>query len=187
MRKILGYFVNGLLFIVPIAVTVYALYLVFNWVDGLLHIPLPGVGFVATILLVTAVGYLLPGFFGRSVLNLIDSAFKHIPLIKLVYTSIKDLTGAFTGDKKMFDRPVLVSLLPESNAKVLGFITRDDLAELGLDLKDHVAVYMPQSYNFSGNLIIVHKDQITPINKNGPEVMKFIVSAGISGSHANNK
>ncbi|MFA5793660.1 MAG: DUF502 domain-containing protein [Candidatus Brocadiia bacterium] len=198
MKKMLGYFIKGLLFIVPIAATVYVLYLVFNWVDGLLHIPLPGVGFVATILLVTAVGYLLSGIFAGSILNLIDRAFKHIPLIKLIYTSIKDLTGAFTGEKKMFDRPVLVSLSSESSVRVLGFITRDDLAELGLsasrptgqaglDLKDHVAVYVPQAYNFAGNLIIVCKDQVTPINKNGPEVMKFIVSAGISGSSADAK
>lgn len=192
MKKLLGYFIKGLLFIVPIAATIYVFYLVFDWVDGLLHIPLPGVGFVATILLITAVGYLLSGILGRGVLNLVDSALKNIPFIKLVYTSLKDLTGAFAGEKKIFDRPVLVTFLPQSDvhpvrdgvsngAKIIGFITRDDLTGLGANLKDYVAVYVPQAYNFAGNLIIVHKDQVTPINKPGPEVMALIVSAGISG------
>lgn len=197
MKKLLGYFIKGLLFITPIAVTIYVFYMVFDWVDGLLHIPLPGVGFVTTIILVTAVGYLLSGIFGRGVLNLLDSALKNIPFIKLVYTSLKDLTGAFAGEKKIFDRPVMVALaplsaglpagLPESNIKILGFITRDDLTGLDANLKDNVAVYVPQAYNFAGNLIIVHKDQVTPINKPGPEVMALIVSAGISGNPSDNK
>jgi uncharacterized membrane protein len=70
------------------------------------------------------------------------------PIIKLLYTSAKDLMGVFVGEKKFFDKPVLVSLLPDSETKVIGFITREDLNSLGLS--GSVAVYMPQAYNFAG-------------------------------------
>ena len=147
---------------------------------------------------------------------MLDNLVNRIPLIKLIYSSLKDLMKAFVGEKKMFDRPVLVKLYDSSEAMVIGFITRDDLSMLGINpvrkeqtvgaglapalnigqpqglplhqksgasngVKDSVAVYLPQSYNFAGNLIIVPRHQVTPIDKDGPEVMAFIVSAGLSG------
>ncbi|MBI4713363.1 MAG: DUF502 domain-containing protein [Planctomycetes bacterium] len=179
MKRLLSYFIQGLLFLAPIAATLWIVYIILNWIDGLLHIPIPGVGFVATLVIITFVGFLVSRIFSKGLLHLVDSAFSRVPFIKLVYSSVKDLIGAFTGKKKIFDRPVLVALLPQSNVRVLCFITRDDLSSLGL--AGDVAVYVPQAYNFAGNLIIVPKNQVTPIDKPGSEVMAFIVSAGISG------
>ncbi|MBI5779733.1 MAG: DUF502 domain-containing protein [Planctomycetes bacterium] len=179
MKKLFGYFVKGLLVSAPLAATVYVVYLVFNWVDGWLRIPYPGVGFVATIILITLTGYLASGLFFKGLMKMLDAQVSRIPLIKLIYSSLKDLMKAFVGEKKMFDRPVLVKLYDTSEAMVIGFITRDDLSMLGI--KDSVAVYLPQSYNFAGNLIIVPRRNVTPLDKNGPEVMAFIVSAGLSG------
>jgi uncharacterized membrane protein len=189
MKKLFGYFIRGLLVSAPLAATVYVVYIVFNWVDGWLRIPYPGVGFVATIILITLVGFLASGLFFRGLMKMLDAQVSRIPLIKLIYSSLKDLMKAFIGEKKMFDRPVLVKLYDSSEAMVIGFITRDDLSMLGLPtapagqagIKDSVAVYLPQSYNFAGNLIIVPRHQVQPIDKNGPEVMAFIVSAGLSG------
>ena len=96
----------------------------------------------------------------------------------MIYTSIKDLIGAFVGEKKGFNKPVLVTLLPGSNIQVIGFVTQENLDNLGLI--DKVAVYLPQSYNFAGNLIVAPKEQVIPINAERGSVMAFIVSGGIT-------
>lgn len=179
MKKLIGYFIKGLLVVIPLAVTIYVVYLVFTKIDGLLHIPIPGVGFIATIILITFVGLLASSILTRGLVNMFDNLFNRIPLIKLIYSSLKDLMKAFVGEKKMFDKPVLVTLSDSSNTRVIGFITRDNLDSLGI--ADSVAVYLPQTYNFAGNLIIVPRHQVTPIDKDGPEVMAFIISAGLSG------
>jgi uncharacterized membrane protein len=100
-------------------------------------------------------------------------------LVKLIYTSIKDLVSAFMGDKKSFNQPVAVTLLPGGNVKALGFITRDGLH--ALDLPHHVAVYIPQSYNFAGYLAVVPRDQIETLDVSSAELMTFIISGGVSG------
>jgi uncharacterized membrane protein len=178
MKRLMSYFFKGLLILVPLVVTLYVVYLVFNTIDNLLHIPIPGVGFVATILFIFLVGFLTPNIFAKGLLILIDNTLGRLPIIKILYNSLKDLIGAFVGDKKIFDKPVLATLSTDSSVKVLGFITKEDMSFLGI--KDHVAVYLPQSYNFAGNLIILPKNQVTPIDRDSSEVMTFIVSAGIS-------
>ncbi|MDO8734325.1 MAG: DUF502 domain-containing protein [Elusimicrobiota bacterium] len=179
MKKLFSYFMQGLLFIVPIAVTLYVIYIIFVKIDRLLRIPIPGIGFITTLAIIICVGFLVSRIFSKGLLKLIDISFNRIPIVKIVYSSVKDLIGAFTKDKKMFGSPVLVTIIPQSNIRAVGFITNDDLT--ALNLIGDVAVYMPQSYNFAGNLIIVPKSQVTPIDKPGSEVMAFIVSAGISG------
>ena len=96
----------------------------------------------------------------------------------MIYTAIKDLINAFVGDKKSFNRPVQVVVDRESNLRVIGFATRDSLDSIGI--KDSVAVYLPQSYNFAGNLIIVDREQIIPLSADPGEIMKLIVSGGVS-------
>lgn len=185
MKRLIGYFFKGLFVLVPVVVTVYVIYAVFTKIDGLLRIPmpgadkpLPGTGFIATLILITLIGFLASNILTKNLLGLVDRIFARLPLIKILYTSVKDLIGAFVGDKKMFDKPVLATLSTNSNAKVLGFITNEDMTFLGI--KEHVAVYLPQSYNFAGNLIILPKNLVSPIEKNSSEVMTFIVSAGVS-------
>jgi uncharacterized membrane protein len=102
-----------------------------------------------------------------------------IPFIKLIYSSIKDLIGAFVGDKRKFDKPVLVTINKENTLHQIGFVTQKTYPELGL--ADMVAVYFPHSYAFSGNHFLVPKESIKPLNISGPVAMKFIVSGGISG------
>lgn len=179
MRRITSYFVNGLLFMVPVVLTLYIFYLVFFKIDHLLGFSIPGVGFIVTILGITLIGFLVSNFLTRKLMLLIDRLFTRLPLVKLLYSSIKDLIGAFVGDKKSFNKPVLVSLTPERGASVLGFVTAESLENLGLN--DYTAVYVPQSYNFAGNLLLFPKDQITPLSASSSEVMTFIVSGGVAG------
>jgi uncharacterized membrane protein len=102
-----------------------------------------------------------------------------VPLVKLLYSSIKDLVGAFVGDQKKFDQPVIVNVMPGGSAKALGFVTRKSMDFLGLEKS--VAVYFPQSYNFAGSVLIFPLDQVQPIQADSSEVMAFIVSGGVSG------
>lgn len=186
MKKIINYFFKGLLFMVPIALTIYIFYIVFVKIDGLLKIPvpgvgiIPGVGFVATILLVILVGFLVSNFLTKKLFVLIDRLLNRLPLVKLLYGSIKDLLNAFVGDKKSFNKPVLVKLSDEGSAHVMGFITCESLSQFGL--KDYVAVYVPQSYNFAGQLLIFPKENIELLETNSSEMMTFIVSGGVAGS-----
>ena len=185
MKRIVQYFFRGLLFVVPLAVTFYVLYAVFTRLDDLLGIRLrvqgktvPGVGFLVVLAGTTLIGFLASNFLTKRPLHLIERILSRLPFIKLIYTSLRDLTGAFVGEKKGFEKPVLVSLLPGSDVKVAGFMTNTSLDSLGMPEK--AAVYVPQSYNFAGNLVIVPWDQVTPLGLESSDAMTFIVSGGIA-------
>ncbi len=178
MRRLTRYFLNGLIFLVPVVATIYVIYIIFIKIDSLFDFPIPGTGFIITIFLITFLGFIGSNFLTKRVVHLIDAIFSRLPLIKMIYTSVKDLISAFVGEKKAFNKPVAVTLLPNSNVKVIGFVTNESLIDLGL--ADTVAVYLPQSYNFAGNLILVPKEQITPLSVDSTSIMKFIVSGGIT-------
>jgi len=104
---------------------------------------------------------------------------KMLPLVRILHSSIKDLLGAFVGDKKKFDHAVLVELIPGSSARMVGFLTSDDLAFLGL--RDEVSVYLPQSYNFAGQLVVVPRSRVKTLDAPSSDVMTFVVSGGVAG------
>lgn len=178
MKKLAKYFFEGLLFIVPLVATIYVIYIVFVKIDNIFNFKIPGIGFIITILIVTLAGFFASYFLTRSLMKIIDNMFRRMPLVKMIYTSIKDLIGAFVGEKKSFNTPVLVTISQGSNIKVMGFLTRESLDNMGL--ADSVAVYLPQSYNFAGNLIIVPREQVAPLNFDSGKAMAFIVSGGIT-------
>jgi uncharacterized membrane protein len=178
MKKISQYFLQGLLFLIPLFVTLYVIYWIFIKIDRLLDLPVPGLGFVVTIVFITLIGFIASNFLTRNIVHLVDKVFARLPLVKMIYTSIRDLVNAFVGDKKSFNKPVQVAVDRENNIKILGFATRDSLETIGI--KDSMAVYVPQSYNFAGNLIIVKKEQVIPLETDPGEVMKLIVSGGVS-------
>ena len=178
MKRLSQYFLRGLLFLVPLVVTLYVIYWVFIKIDGVLNLPVPGLGFIVTIVFITLVGFGASNFLTRNLVHLVDRIFARLPLVKMIYTAIKDLVNAFVGDKKSFNRPVQVVIDRESNLRVIGFATRESLDSIGI--KDSMAVYLPQSYNFAGNLIIVDREQIIPMSADPGEVMKLIVSGGVS-------
>lgn len=171
---------------VPIVLTLYIFYVIFVKIDGLLKIPLPGlgvvpgVGFVATILLLILIGFLVSNFLTKKIFIWLDKIINRLPLVKLLYGSVKDLLNAFVGDKKSFNKPVLVKLSAESYAHVMGFITCESLCNFGLD--DYISVYVPQSYNFAGQLLIFPHCQVQPLDTNSADMMTFIVSGGVARS-----
>jgi uncharacterized membrane protein len=189
MKMLLRYFVRGSLVLAPLALTLYIAWMVFATIDKLLPVGVPGLGFLLTVILITLVGFLSGNVIGKAVLDETERFFARVPLLKLLYTSIRDLINAFVGDKKRFDKPVAVQLIPGSGAKALGFVTRESLHYLDAyagehqraALAGHVAVYFPQSYNFAGNLLLVPREQVLPIAVSSADIMAFIVSGGVSG------
>lgn len=178
-RRFIRYFFSGTVFIVPLVATAYFIFISFQWLDNLLNLPYPGLGFAIVLLGITAFGYLTSNFAFKTFTDWFDHVINKIPLVKLIYSAVKDLLGAFVGDKKKFNKPVLVRINKENELFQLGFITQPDLTDLGL--QDMVVVYFPHSYAFSGFHYFVKKENIRPLNISGPVAMKFIVSGGVSG------
>jgi uncharacterized membrane protein len=184
-RILVKYFLRGLIVVVPIAVTTIAVYWIFveidTWInlEPLLNRKVPGAGVVLTVFVITIVGFLASNFATRWMFLALEELLEHTPLVKLVYTSLKDIVGAFVGEKKKFNRPVLIALTEGSDVSTIGFVTRNTLAELGLG--DHVAVYVPQAYNIGGNVIVVPSDRVKPLDADPAKVMTFIVSGGVTG------
>ncbi len=182
MKHLINYFLKGLLVFVPSALTVFTIVWVFTKLDGLLKIPIPGVGLGLTIMFIALIGFFASNFIGKKIFALIDGLFNRLPVVKMLSSAIKDLIEAFAGEKKSFDRPAVVELTP-GGPKAVGFITRDSLEFLSLS--DHVAVYFPQSYNFAGSVLIFPSSRVTPLNIDSSEAMAFVVSGGVSGKNSN--
>ncbi len=178
-RKFTNYFLRGLILTVPVAVTVWVVINVFIFLDGLLPTTFPGLNILIILVGLAFLGFIGSTFLQATILNFFDKTLEKIPLIKVIYTSIRDLLSAFVGKEKRFSKPVLVRLSKDAEIYKLGFITQKDLTNLGIE-EGMSAVYLPHSYNFSGNLIIVKNELIQPINGASDEIMKFIVSGGIT-------
>jgi uncharacterized membrane protein len=178
-RNIVRYFFNGTLFIVPLVATGWFMVEAFQWLDSRLPLPYPGVGFVIILTAITLFGYFTTNFAFEAFAHWFDHLMGRIPLVKLIYSSVKDLLGAFVGDHRKFDKPVLVTINKQNSLHSIGFVTQADLSEIGLP--DMVMVYIPQSYNFAGDHFVVSRDNVKPLDISGPKAMKFIVSGGISG------
>jgi uncharacterized membrane protein len=177
MKPIVRYFFNGLILSAPVALTVYVCWMTFRTIDGWLRIPIPGLGFVVTIGLITLLGFLASNFLAQRLVQFLEEQVNRVPGVRLLYTAVKDVLGAFVGEKKRFGSPVVVSL-DQNGTKMLGFLTQDSLGELGL--ADHVTVYLPQSYNFAGQMLVLPRNRVTPLDAPNAKVMTFIVSGGVA-------
>lgn len=177
--RIFRYFLSGTLFIVPLVATAYFIFVSFQWLDSQLDLPYPGLGFLILIGVITTIGYLSTNYLFKTIGMWFDKGMNRIPLVKLIYSTVKDLLGAFVGDKKKFTKPVLVRLNKDNQLHQIGFITQSDLSDIGLN--DMVVVYFPHSYAFSGYHYFVPKENIRPLDISGTAAMKFIVSGGVSG------
>jgi uncharacterized membrane protein len=178
MSRLFKYFLRGLVVVAPLALTVYVCALIFRTIDGWLGLSIPGVGFLITIVLITVVGFLASGLVTRGVLSALDEVFEKLPFVRLLYSSAKDMLNAFVGEKRRFDKPVLVSLSADGSLKVLAFLTSDSLASLGVS--GHVSVYMPQSYGLAGHILVVPADRVQRIEADAAAVMAFIISGGVT-------
>jgi uncharacterized membrane protein len=186
-RALANYFFQGLLFIAPISITIWAIYFLFNWINGILQgsidkvigVTIPGLGIIILLVSISLIGFLGSTIIFRPIIGYFDKLLVKAPLIKIIYTAVKDLVGAFVGQKKRFNAPVLVKVGRDADLEKIGFITNEDLSILGQP-NEKVAVYLPHSYAWSGNLFIVPVENVTRIKASSTEVMKFVISAGVT-------
>lgn len=181
MNWIVKNFLRGLVIVVPIALTIYLVYEAFVRIDSLLDLKTPGLGFAVTIVAIVAIGALASNFVVRKFLQLTEAVFTRAPLVRLIYSSIRDLLEAFVGDQKRFNQPVSVAVTDVVRA--VGFITQDDLAFL--NLPGDVAVYLPFSYSMAGSLLIVPRTRVQRLPMDSASVMALVVSGGVSRAGAN--
>ena len=187
MKKILNYLIQGLVYIAPLGITAYIVYASFTLIDGLsqkllarfFDVQIPGLGFLSLIVFLIFVGFLGRTIIARPLKRIFNGIIDRIPLLNFIYSAFNDLFSSFAGKEKKFNHPVIVRVNLQSDLEKLGFVTEENLDLIGEG--DKVAVYFPHSYNFSGELFIVPKDNIRTLDVNSGEMMKFIVSAGLAG------
>lgn len=178
MSRLLNYFFKGTIVIAPVFITVYVCYVIFSTIDRWLGLPIPGAGFLVTIVLITIVGFVAQTFVSRTMLGVVDQIFDRLPLVRLLYSSTRDLLNAVVGEHRRFDKPVVVTLQIPGGVKALGFVTQETLSRFGLG--DHVVVYVPQSYGFAGAMLVFPEAQVQPIDADSADVMAFILSGGVT-------
>ena len=179
-KKIVRYFIQGIIILAPIGITAYVLYWLFDKVDSILrpYLNIPGLGFGIILLFVVLVGWVSSNFLMGSFFNFFDQVMERTPGIKFIYTSTKDFFEAFAGDKKKFNKAVLASVFAD-DVWIVGFLTDEEMQKFDMGA-DKVAVYVPQAYNFAGQLYILPRDKIRKIERiTSGEAMKYAVTGGV--------
>ena len=179
-QKIIQYFLQGLLILGPISITIYFIYVIFDRIDNILRpvIIIPGMGFIVIIAFIILTGYLSSFFVMGRLLSVMDKFLERTPGVKLFYSFIRDFFEAFAGNKKKFTNSVLANV-DDRNVWRVGFITQEDMSSFGME--GYVAVYLPMAYSVAGNVYIVPKERVKPIlNISATQSMKFAVSGGVT-------
>ncbi|TFF39630.1 DUF502 domain-containing protein [Mucilaginibacter psychrotolerans] len=188
---LLNYFVKGLLIVVPLGAAFFLVFWAVSKVDNLLNLSgelwvdkagkpiyIPGLGILNVLVIILVAGILVTNVITDPIKNWFRRWLNRLPIFKFLYSSIKDLTEAFVGEEKKFNEPVLVEV-NEFGLKKIGFLVQKDMASIGLP--GEVAVYFPWSYSFAGQVVIVSAEKVKPIDKSAGDIMKFVISGGVSG------
>ncbi len=175
LEKIRQIFLKGLLTLLPIAVSIYIIYAGFSILENLLgsllrgilpeHVYIPGFGFILTLILIFLFGLMLNNLISVSFWGQIERRLTEVPLIKAVYSPLRDLMNLFTKGHKELQRVVLAEISP--GFKVMGLVTREkfnDIPRASATLENKVAVYVPLSYALGGVTLIVDKSKLTQID-----------------------
>jgi uncharacterized membrane protein len=195
MKKIFGiflnYFIKGLIVVVPIGAAFFLIWWAISSLDSALNLSdilwtdskgkpiyIPGLGILNVVVIILIAGILMTYVVTEPIKRWFNRWINRLPLFKFLYSSIKDLTEAFVGEEKKFNEAVLVQV-NEFGLKKIGFMVQKDLSKL--NLPGEVAVYFPFSYSFAGQVVIISVDKVKPIDKNSADMMKFVISGGVSG------
>jgi uncharacterized membrane protein len=189
-KKLLQYFLQGVLIMAPVAITIYTIYFVISGIDGWIpiftytdlqgisHVRNYGIGFILIIGVVVLLGYFSSFFITGRIVSFFDKLLERTPGIKHIYGTARDFFEAFAGDKKKFTKNVLANV-DDNDVWRVGFVTQDDMEEFGF--KDYVAVYIPMAYSVAGQVYVIPKQRVKPIeNISASQTMKFAVSGGVT-------
>lgn len=178
-------FFQGLLIIGPFALTAWIIWYIVSSIDNIVPAVserlYPGITFLIVIFSTTFIGYIGNKFIiGRFIVDSFDYILEHTPGIKFIYTSLKDVMTSFVGDKKKFNKPVLLKTSENPEVWRIGFLTQSDLSSVGFP--EYVSVYLPHSYAVSGWVVFVKATNIVVLeNVGAAQAMKFAVSGGVAG------
>lgn len=178
-------FLTGLIAVLPLMVTFAVVSWLIKFAGGMVSFLVPEDHWLSGILMLIAiifvVGLLMQAVFFRESVKWLEEQLERVPLIKTVYSAVRDLMS-FMGknDKRKFSQVVLVQV-PDIPIRLLGFVTVEDLSKVGLDQGDgSVAVYMPMSYQIGGYTLILPTRYLTPVNMGMEDAMRFLITAGLS-------
>lgn len=189
-------FGRGVIVVLPIAVTAYLIWWIAWGIEGVMKgigsvLPLsvyyPGMGLVTAVLLVFAVGLVMKSTLGKKLWLVTESMFERIPLVKSLYGSLRDLMDFFSGKKSNdLNQVVMVDIDGTGRQRLMGLVTRETFDDLpqGIGDKDHVAVYLPMSYQLGGFTTIVPRSAITPVDMSIEQAMRFTLTAGVKTEDA---
>ncbi len=191
MKSIGRIFLTGILTILPILATIYLVVWLFTAVERFLGKQLlllmpdeyyrAGMGLLAALVLIFLIGLLMRAWLFRQLIKAGESLLLKIPLIKVVYRSLKDLFGLFSDEKNSEALQVVSVQLPGTDMRLLGFLTRTDFSDMpkGVGNEDEVAVYLPMSYQVGGYTVMIPRSRVTPVPMSREEAMRFVLTAGL--------
>lgn len=192
MKRLGTLFLQGLIAILPIALTAYLVYWLAASAEAVLGTAMrfvigddyyvPGLGVLAGFLITLVIGLLLRIWLFRKVFSLGEALLQRIPGIKSLYGSIRDMVGFFDASKqKDFDKTVMVALA-DGSVRLMGLVTREDFRDLpeGIGDEQTVAVYLPMSYQLGGFTVMVPRANIRPVDMKVDQAMQFVLTAAVS-------
>jgi len=179
IQLFISYFLRGLLVVLPVALTVGILLWMYrgvsNWLD-LGHTSWGAVGIyvLVGIGVILLVGIFTKGVIAKQVLEFFEGIIEKAPGLNFIFGTTKDLTHAFVGEKKKFNKPVIVEM--GNQEYKMGFMTQTSMDSI--NMPEFCSVYLPYSYALSGEMVIVHKDKVKKLDLEGGDVTKFVLSGG---------
>ena len=189
-KKLFQYFLQGLIILGPVTITIYFIYWavssidsiipIFTYIDaqGIVHVRNYGIGFILIIAILITIGYFSSFFITSRFLSFFDKMLQKTPGIKHIYGTTRDFFEAFAGDNKKFTKHVLANV-DDNDVWRFGFITRDDMHDF--DLEEYVTVYVPMAYSVAGNVYVIPRNRVKLIeNISAAQTMKFAVSGGVT-------
>ena len=174
-------FINGLIILVPLAITIFVVLETLHFTEGILgkHLPFyfPGMGIITVLLVIYLTGWASTYWAARRLIHIGETLLGKIPVIKFIYNSVKHLSTAVFESNNMFDHVVLV---PFHQSQALGFIMADVPQTLKDKLgDDYVCVFVPWSLNMtSGTNLFVKKSDVTYLDISSESALQYMLTAG---------
>ena len=191
-KRLYQYFFRGLLTVLPLGLTVYLLFLFVSFLESMAMFVirpivgdfyLPGLGIALAVLAILALGYLVSQSYTTRFVSLVELPFTNLPVIKSIYSSLKNFADYFAPHEK--DTQQVVRLCaPGSELSIVGLVTRQNMSDLpqGLASEDNIAVYLPMGYMIGGYTVFVPRSWVHPIDMSVEEAMRSSLIAWMSAN-----
>ena len=187
LKRMLLVMLQGLVAVIPIMLTVYAVYWLVVTIELAITpvIPVeyyfPGLGLVVGFTLLFAVGLLVNAYFIKALLDWGGSVFEKIPLVKTLYGAIQDAVNLINVGKKQKMQSV-VSVEIKEYVHLIGFVTNHDGSNSLFKNAQKLAVYIPLSYQIGGYTLYIDKEKVRPLDIDVETAMRIALTGGSSSN-----